>query len=41
VEIALETIEKIKGKPGINGFHLMSVGWEAIVPRIIQDAGLN
>jgi methylenetetrahydrofolate reductase (NADPH) len=40
VEIALEIIEKIKGKQGIHGLHLMSVGWEAIVPRIIQDAGL-
>lgn len=40
VEIALEIIDKIKGKPGINGLHLMSVGWEAIVPRIIADAGL-
>jgi methylenetetrahydrofolate reductase (NADPH) len=41
VEIALEIIEKIRGKQGINGFHLMSVGWEAIVPRIIADAGLK
>jgi len=41
VEIALELIEKIKDKPGINGLHLMSVGWEAIVPRIIADAGLK
>ncbi len=41
VEIALEIIEKIKDKPGINGLHLMSVGWEAIVPRIIADAGLK
>ena len=41
VEIALEIIEKIRDKKGINGFHLMSVGWEAIVPRIIKDAGLN
>jgi methylenetetrahydrofolate reductase (NADPH) len=41
VEIALEIIEKIRGKQGINGFHLMSVGWEVIVPRIIADAGLN
>ena len=41
VEIALEIIEKIRGKQGINGFHLMSVGWEAIVPRIIADAGLQ
>ncbi len=40
VEIALELIEKIRGKQGINGFHLMSVGWESIVPRIIADAGL-
>ena len=40
VEISLEIIEKIRGKKGINGFHLMSVGWEAIVPRIIADAGL-
>lgn len=41
VEIALEIIEKIRGKQGINGLHLMSVGWEAIVPRIIADAGLQ
>jgi methylenetetrahydrofolate reductase (NADPH) len=41
VEIALEIIEKIKDKPGINGLHLMSVGWETIVPRIIADAGLK
>jgi methylenetetrahydrofolate reductase (NADPH) len=41
VEIALDIMDKIKGKQGINGFHLMSVGWEAIVPRIIHDAGLN
>jgi methylenetetrahydrofolate reductase (NADPH) len=40
VEIALDIIKKIRGKKGINGFHLMSVGWEAIVPRIIQEAGL-
>ena len=40
VEIALEIIDKIKTKQGINGFHLMSVGWEAIVPRILSEAGL-
>jgi methylenetetrahydrofolate reductase (NADPH) len=40
VEIAIDIIEKIKNKPGINGLHLMSVGWEAIVPRIIREAGL-
>jgi methylenetetrahydrofolate reductase (NADPH) len=40
VGIALEIIEKLKTKKGIHGIHLMSVGWEAIVPRIISDAGL-
>ncbi len=41
VGIALEIIEKLKTKRGINGIHLMSVGWETIVPRIINDAGLS
>ena len=41
VEIALEIIEKIKDKQGIHGLHLMSVGWEAIVPRLIEEAGLK
>jgi len=41
VDIALEIMEKIKGKQGIHGFHLMSVGWEAIVPRLIEEAGLK
>jgi methylenetetrahydrofolate reductase (NADPH) len=40
VEIALEIIHKIKGKQGINGLHLMSVGWETIVPRILKESGL-
>ena len=40
VKIALELIEKIKGKQGVNGIHIMAVGWEAIVPRIITEAGL-
>jgi len=40
VTIALEIIEKIKGKQGVHGIHLMAVGWEEIVPRIITEAGL-
>ncbi|MFC2116021.1 methylenetetrahydrofolate reductase C-terminal domain-containing protein [Bacteroidota bacterium] len=41
IQIALEIIESIKTKRGINGLHLMSVGWESVVPRIISEAGLN
>ncbi len=40
VQIALELIEAIKGKEGVNGIHLMAVGWEEITPRIVTEAGL-
>ncbi|MDX2413755.1 MAG: methylenetetrahydrofolate reductase, partial [Bacteroidales bacterium] len=36
-DIAMEIINGIKGKQGLNGLHLMSVGWEAIVPAIVQN----
>jgi methylenetetrahydrofolate reductase (NADPH) len=39
-EIALELIEQIKGKQGVNGIHMMAVGWESIVPDLIKEAGL-
>ncbi len=40
VAIALETIEKLKNTPGLNGMHIMAVHWEAIVPRLIEEADL-
>jgi len=41
VQIALELIEGVKSKQGVNGIHLMAVGWEEIVPRIITEAHLT
>jgi methylenetetrahydrofolate reductase (NADPH) len=41
VEITLQIIESIRQKQGIHGIHLMAVGWESVVPRIIAEAGLN
>jgi methylenetetrahydrofolate reductase (NADPH) len=41
VTIALEIIEKIRTKQGIQGIHIMAVGWEEIVPRIVTEAGLK
>ena len=41
VQITLELIEKIKVKQGVHGIHLMAVGWEEIVPRIVKEAGLE
>jgi methylenetetrahydrofolate reductase (NADPH) len=40
VQITLEIVERIKGKQGIHGLHIMPVGWEEIVPRIVTEAGL-
>ncbi|MBC8334538.1 MAG: methylenetetrahydrofolate reductase C-terminal domain-containing protein [Anaerolineales bacterium] len=39
-EIALELIESIRNKEGVNGIHVMAVGWEDIVPRLVTEAGL-
>lgn len=40
--IAFELIEKIKRfkGQGIHGLHIMAVGWEDIVPRIVTEANL-
>jgi len=39
-QIALELIESIKEKRGVNGIHIMSLGWESVVQRIVTDSGL-
>ncbi len=41
VAIALEMIEKLKNTPGINGIHFMAVHWEIIVPRLMEEGGLQ
>jgi methylenetetrahydrofolate reductase (NADPH) len=41
VQITLEIIDAIKGKQGVNGIHIMTLGWEAIVERIVKESGLN
>jgi methylenetetrahydrofolate reductase (NADPH) len=43
IQIALEIIGKIKTyeKQGISGIHLMPVGWDEIIPRIVNEAGIH
>jgi methylenetetrahydrofolate reductase (NADPH) len=38
--IALEIIEKIRSKQGVNGIHIMTLGWEEIVGRMVKESGL-
>ena len=40
VRIPLEIIEQLKEIPGVHGIHIMAVGWEDIVPEIVERAGL-
>jgi len=40
IQIALEVIEAVKRKTGINGIHLMTMGWEEVLERIVTEAGL-
>ena len=40
VRIILEIMEQLKEVPGIHGIHVMAVGWEDIVPEIVERAGL-
>jgi methylenetetrahydrofolate reductase (NADPH) len=40
VTIALELIQEIRRREPVSGIHIMAVGWEEIVPRIVQEAGL-
>lgn len=41
IQIALEMITSIKLKLGINGIHLMTLGWESSVQRLVTESGLN
>ena len=40
VKIIAEIIEQLKTIPGIHGVHIMAVGWEDIVPQIVEGVGL-
>ena len=37
LEMAMESIEKIRELPGIRGIHLMAIGWEKIVAEIVHQ----
>jgi 5,10-methylenetetrahydrofolate reductase len=41
VKVCLEIIEQVRQIPGVKGIHIMAVGWEDMVPTIVQRAGLS
>lgn len=40
IQLALEIIEQLKRIPGVSGIHLMAMGRESAIPRIVTEAGL-
>lgn len=40
VRIILEIIEQLRDMPGVHGIHIMAVGWEDIVPEVVEKSGL-
>jgi methylenetetrahydrofolate reductase (NADPH) len=40
IKIILEIIEEVKLIDGVHGIHIQAVGWEDIVPEIVERAGL-
>ncbi|MEW6553419.1 MAG: methylenetetrahydrofolate reductase [Actinomycetota bacterium] len=40
IELILEIIDQVKQIPGVHGIHVQAVGWEEIVPDIMEKAGL-
>jgi 5,10-methylenetetrahydrofolate reductase len=41
IQMTLELIDGLKHLPGVKGIHFMAVGWESIVPRLIEESGLK
>lgn len=40
IRIALELIQEIRKIKGVSGIHIMAIGWESVVPVIVEKAGL-
>jgi methylenetetrahydrofolate reductase (NADPH) len=40
IQIVLEVINSLKRKNGINGIHIMTLGWEEVVERIVKESGI-
>lgn len=41
IAIALALIEAVRKRGGVKGVHIMSLGWESSVGRLVRDAGLS
>jgi 5,10-methylenetetrahydrofolate reductase len=40
-QIALDTIQELKGLQGIHGIHITALFWEEIIPALVRESGLQ
>ena len=40
IDMAIESIQRLKEVKGVHGFHIMAIEWEEKVPEIVERAGL-
>ena len=40
VKLCVETIDRLRSISGVHGVHIMAIGWEDIVPSVVQACGL-
>ncbi|MHA2380240.1 MAG: methylenetetrahydrofolate reductase [Candidatus Thorarchaeota archaeon] len=38
--IAAETVEEVRHLKGVDGVHIMGIGWDESIPQIVENAGL-
>ena len=41
VKLCLDTIAALKELKGLAGVHIMTLSWEAVVPRLVKEAKLS
>ena len=41
LKICMETIEQLREIDGVSGVHIMAIGWEEVIARIVKEAGLK
>ena len=41
LKMCMEDIRELRSIEGVSGIHIMAIEWEAIVARIVEEAGLK
>ncbi len=41
LRLAVDLIRELREFPGVAGVHIMAIGWEEVVPRVVEEAGLT